>query len=320
MRPAGFDIRLPLPGDGSAEWTGELLPIPSSINPTRGWLANWNNKADVTEDRGNGAPGRGGRVLDIEARLQGGPVSLADMRDIARDIARTIQGGGGRQHYLKSYLLAALDAVPSQHPLAAQARAVLQAWDGSRYADAVASTMLEPGEVIFTTWLNAMLTNTFADELGPNIGRATGAVLLHVLDDRLGEGSGVPPSRDYFNGADPNERISAAFTQALTALGPDPAAWSARPRGVTRFRHVFFPTIPEVGSMLVSNKATFAQIVVFGPSNLYSESIITLGQSGFIQLVNGAPAFDPHFRDQLDLYKSFGYKPMRLYQNKQLLE
>jgi hypothetical protein len=244
------------------------------------------------------------------------------MRDIARDIARTIGGAGRSSRFLKPYLFAALDAVPSQHSLAAQARAVLQAWDGSAYADAVASTMLEPGEVIYTTWLNTMLTNTFADELGINSSRASMNMLLHVLDDRLGEGSGVPPSRDYFNGADPKVVISEAFTQALTALGHDPAAWSARDRVVTSFRPPlpFFPTVPEVGSMLEPNKATFGMIVVFQSPKLYSESIITLGQSGFIQLFNGAPAFDPHFRDQLDLYKSFGYKPMRLFQNKQLQE
>jgi penicillin G amidase len=317
-----FDIRLPLPGDGTAEWPGELLPIPSSINPTRGWLANWNTKADVTEERTQSVPAK--VMPDIEAHLQRGPVSLADMRDIARDIARSIQGGRPRgvARLLKPYLLAALDAVPSEHSLAAQARAVLEAWDGSVYADAVASTTLEPGEVIFATWLQTMLSNTFADELGPNINIMVvrPPVLIHVLDEVLGDGSGVPPSRDYFNGADPNERISAAFTQALNTLGPDAAAWYARPRAETRFRHRLFPDIPEVGSMLASNKATFAQIVVFHTPKLYSESILTLGQSGFIQLVKGAPVFDPHFRDQLDLYKSFGYKPMRLYQNKQLQE
>ncbi len=320
VRPAGFDIRLPLPGDGSAEWTGELLPIPRSVNPARGWLANWNNKATVDEEV-EAAGGKQGRVLEIEARLEDGQVSLDDMRDIAKDIARTTQGGAGRpSRFLKPYLFAALDAVPSAHPLAAQARAVLEAWDGSLYADAVTSTTLEPGQVIFAAWLAAVLNATFADELGANISRATANVLLHVLDDALGSGSGVPPSRDYFNGADPNVVMSAAFTQALNSLGPDPAAWSTQPRGVTRFRHVLFPTIPEVASMFQSNKGTYAQIVVLSTPKLSSENILTLGQSGFIQKVGASPVLDPHFRDQFDLYRSFEYKPMRLYQNTQLQE
>lgn len=253
VRPAGFDIRLPLPGNGTAEWTGELLPIPASINPTRGWLANWNTKADADEEFGDaaGLTGKQQRVREIEARLENGPVSLADMRDIAKDIARTTTGGGGRNsRFLRPYLFAALDAVPSAHPLAAQARAVLEAWDGSLCADAVTSTTLEPGEVIFSTWVSTMLNTTFGDELGANVSRATGNMLLHVLDDALGGGSGIPPSRNYFNGANPNVVMSTAFTQTLNSLGPNPAAWSTKPRGVTRFRHVLFPTVPEVASML----------------------------------------------------------------------
>ncbi len=323
VHPAGFDIRLPLPGNGTAEWTGELFPIPASINPTRGWLANWNTKANADEEVGDqaGLTGKQSRVREIEARLEAGQVSLDDMRDIARDIARTTQGGGGRpSRFLKPYLFAALDAVPSAHPLGAQARAVLEAWDGSLYADAVTSTTLEPGEVIFSTWVRTMLNTTFGDELGANVGRATGNMLLHVLDDALGAGSGVPPSRDYFNGVDPNVVISAAFTQTLNSLGPDPLAWSTSPRDVTRFRHVLFPTVPEVASMLESNKGTYAQIVVLSTPKLSSENILTLGQSGFIQKVGETPVLDAHFQDQFDLYKSFEYKPMKLYANTQLQE
>src|SRR5262249_15742484 len=79
VRPAGFDLRLPLPGDGRAEWTVELHPMPTSINPTRGWLANWNNKPSVDYDNPEGAGGRYNRLLEIEARLAGaGLISLDD--------------------------------------------------------------------------------------------------------------------------------------------------------------------------------------------------------------------------------------------------
>jgi penicillin amidase len=323
VHPSGFDIRLPLPGNGTAEWTGELLPIPKSINPTRGWLANWNTKADADEEFGDsaGLTGKQQRVREIEARLDDGPVSLDAMRDIAADIARTTTGGGGRNsRFLKPYLFAAMDAVSSPHPLAAQARAVLEAWDGSLYANAATSTTFEAGDVIFSAWLSATLQNTFGDELGANANRATGNTLIHVLDQVLGAGSGVPPSRDYFNGANPNVVMSASFTQALNTLGPNPAAWSSKPRAMTRFRHVLFPTVPEVASMLDSNKGTYAQIVVLGNPKPTSENILTLGQSGFIKNVDASPVLDPHFKDQFDLYKSFQYKPMKLYKNMQLEE
>lgn len=321
-RPAGFDPRLPLPGDGSAEWTGGFLPLPTSINPARGWLANWNNKPSIDWDNPDHQSfGKLGRVREIEARLAGPEtVSLADMRDIAEDISRTEQGGNGRlARFLKPYLLAALDKVPPTHPLASQARAVLEAWDGSLYAEARTSAYLEPGEVIFSAWLERMFTNTFADDLG-SIASPGAGVLLHALDDALGDGSGVPPSRDYF-GADANLVISKSFDEALTALGPDAAAWAAEPRETIRFRHVFFPTVPEVGSIPESNRGTYAQVVVLSNPTIGSENILTLGQSGFIGLgPSGTPVFDAHFNDQLERYRDFEYKPMHLYRNIQLQE
>jgi penicillin G amidase len=320
-RPAGYDIRLPLPGDGSAEWTDEALPIPMSINPTRGWLANWNNKATVDDETDALPTSKQSRVVDIEARLVGGgPFSRVDMLDIAKDISRTTPAGGGKNsRFLIPYLFHALDVVPSVHPLTQPARAVLEAWDGSLYDDAIASSTLAPGQVVFSTWLRTMFTMVFGDELGANIGTVQGNTLIHVLDDRLGSGSGVPPSRDYFNGADPNAAMSAAFTSALDTLGPDSSAWSTQPRDVTRFRHALYPAIPEVGAILESNKGSYAQLVVLKNPRIQSENIFTLGQSGFIRrMLTGDAELSTHFRDQLPLYQSFLYKPMRLFVNTRL--
>jgi acyl-homoserine lactone acylase PvdQ len=325
VRPAGFDPRLPLPGEGGAEWTGKFKPIPASVNPARGWLANWNGKPTVAWDNPDHQTlGKQERLREIEARLDvPGTISLQDMRSIEEDIARSSQQGsiGRAARFLKAYLLHALDLVPPSNPLAAQARAVLEAWNDSLYADARTSTQLEPGQVIFSKWLDLMLKNTFGDELGPNVSQAGANMLIHVLDDALGSGSGVPPSRDYFNGADPNVLVSNTFDQALTALGPDPAAWSSGPRPTIQFQRPEFPTIPSAGSLLDANPGTYAQIVVLGNPRITSENILDLGQSGFIGFgASGTPVFDPHFNDQLPLYRDYRYKPMHLYQNTQLQE
>ena len=318
VRPAGFDVRLPLPGDGSAEWTGEDQTVPTSINPVRGWLTNWNNKATVDEEVADRveAGGKQQRVLDIEDRLRAGPISLADLQDIERDIARIGRDrafGGRLPRYLRPYLLQALDAVPSGHPLAAEARAVVEAWDGNRYADAVNSTTRQAGEVIFSTWFDLMLPATFGDELGPDVGRATLSMLIHVLDDALGGGSGVPPSRDYFNGLDPRAVMSSVFTQALNSLGPNSAAWSNKPRDVVRFRHMqsgLFPAVPELGSMFDSDRDTYAQFVAF-TNPVQAGNIFVLGQSGFIGLGPGnTPVVSPNVTSLLELYRNFQYKPM----------
>lgn len=310
IRPEGFDPRLPFPGDGRAEWPGGTRPVPVSINPARGWLANWNNKPTVDYDNADEQIlGKQFRLLDLEDRLAPGPVSLEDMRDIPKDIAR-FAALGREARFLKPYLLESLYAVPSNHPLAAQAREVLEAWDGNGFPDAVSSQYLEPGEVIFSKWLGLMRENTFRPTLGDRVGEAGTNMLIHVLDDVLGGGSGVPPSRDYFNGADPYTVISNTFTQALAALGPDPAAWSTQARSLTVFRH---PVLGPVAQIPQSNRATYGQIAVLDPSEIYSENIFTLGQSGFIRFVPPAGfELDPHYSDQLDLYQNFQYKPMVL--------
>jgi penicillin amidase len=321
VRPAGFDARLPLPGDGSAEWPGGILPIPESINPAQGYLANWNNKPSVGYDNAdNQIFGKQFRLLDIQDRLATGMISLADMRDIPKDIAR-VKGIGREARYLKPYLLAAFAAYPPANALVAQARSVVGDWNGDAFADAITSDKLYAGEVLFSSWLSRAIGNTFGDELGSRVGEANTNTLIHVLDFALTGSSGVPPSRDYLNGASPNARISASFDQALAVLaaaqGPNPAAWTA-PRGTINFTH---PIIGSVGMIPNSNRATYGQIVVLGRPKITGESIFTLGQSGFVHLVLPSSfTLDAHFRDQLGLFRNFQYKPMRFYQNTQLKE
>ena len=235
------------------------------------------------------------------------------MQDIENDIARIgkDRGIGRMSRYLRPYLQEALDAVPSAHPLAAQARAVVDAWDGNRYSDAVSSATREAGEVIFGTWLDLMLPAVFGDELGADVGRATPNMLIHVLDDALGGGSGVPPSRDYFNGQDPKAVMSNVFTQALNSLGPNPAAWSNKPRDIVHFRHML-AAVPEFGSMFDSDRDTYAQFVAF-TTPIQAGNIFPLGQSGFIQMgPSGTPIISPHCTDLLGLYRAFQYKPMTI--------
>jgi penicillin amidase len=326
VRADGFDPRLPLPGDGSAEWTGASHPIAASINPEQGWLANWNNRPTRNYPGNEASFGTIHRANDLFARFASTRISLDDMRDIPKDIAR-VKGNTGREsRFLLPYLLAALDAVPPAHASAGGARAVLQAWDGSAFANAVASTALEPGEVIFSTWLSRALANTFGDELGTSLPQASGNMLLHVLDQALEGASAVPPSRDYFNGASPHETLSRSFNEALAALaaamGPDPSSWTA-PRGTIDFRHPLLnpPAAPPLVQIPLSNRATYAQIVQLKTPRLESENIFTLGQSGRIALGPGfTPVFDPHFFDQNERYRSFEYKPMPLYLNRELKE
>ena len=321
VRPV--DARLPLPGTGEAEWTGQFRPVPFSINPTRGWLTNWNSKPEAGYPNPDQRSfGKQYRSLEIDQRLEHGLISLETMKNIAEDIARTETGGDGREsRYLKPYLLDALVAFPPTNTFAGQARAVLESWDGSRFADAKSSTKLEAGQVIFDKWLTLMLGKTFGDELGTEITQATSNMLIHVLDEALGGGSGVPPTRDYFNGSNPKQVMSQVFDDALAQPGINPTNWSLQERAIVQFRHTLYPTIPQVAEMPESNRGSYAMMIVLSNPALTSESILSLGASGFIgRDASNKPVFDPHFSDQFNLFRQFMYKPMRLYRNTQLHE
>ena len=124
VRPAGYDPRLPLPGTGEAEWPGGTIPMPVSVNPAQGWLANWNNKPSVVVRQPGQHALSGSRTVswryssDSPARNRS---RLQDMFDIPKDIAR-FKELGRESRYLRPYLLDALAAMPSTHPLASRRR------------------------------------------------------------------------------------------------------------------------------------------------------------------------------------------------------
>jgi len=324
LRAPGFDPRLPLPGTGVAEWTGDFRPVLSSVNPARGWLANWNNKATVDYPGGDADLfGKIFRMNDLEERFHQRRISIDDMRDIPKDIAR-VKGRTGREaRFLRPYLLEALHRVRPAHPLADRARHVLQKWDGSMFSDAVESTTLEAGEVIFSRWLARTVEAVFGEALGElltvpgpdlaRVGEGTSNMLLHLLDDVLGGGSDVSPNLEYLNGRDAHQVLSAAFDQIVAELaasqGSDPGRWTA-PREFTDFNH---PIIGRVARIPASNRATYAQIVQLRPRGIEGENIYTLGQSGFLHFAApGGFVLDPHFLDQNERYANFQYKNMPL--------
>lgn len=316
IRPAGYDARLPLPGTGEAEWPGGFRPMPVSINPVQAWLANWNNKPAVWFDDPDGQRfGKQNRVLEIQDRLAGSQlISLEDMFDIPKDIGR-VEMTGRESRYLMPYLMRALDAVPSAHPLVPQARQALEQWDGSAISDVITSKQYQLGHVVFWVWQDKMKHATFGDEMGAAVKSVDSNVLLHALD---GATSAVPPHFDYFNGADPNVVMVRSLEEALDSITflfqtSDMSRWFV-PREDTVFRH---PLGIELGRIPLSNRSTYAQVVVLKKPTIEAYNIIPLGQSSFI-----APdgTLGPHTTDQLDLFRLFQYKPMRLFMNLRLEE
>ncbi|MGM0400458.1 MAG: penicillin acylase family protein, partial [Chloroflexota bacterium] len=320
IRPDGSHVgRFPWPGDGSQEWLeDEVREIPHAVNPDQGYLVNWNNKASVGFDNGDAVLlGKQDRVLEIEEILAAeGSISWDDMRDIPIQIA-AFELYGDETRYLRPYLLAAVDQEAPDDDRLQEAAALLEAWDGRLAEDAVVGEEIRAEQQIWRTWLTRMHENTFEDEFGTCLAETDITditdinTLIHALE---GQDSGVPPSRDYFDdvhtgGTETGDQILVqslreALDELEEDLGEDMEAWTEE-RPTIDFTH---PLGLHLGQVPLANRATYAQVIELSQP-MRAVNIMPLGQSGFIDPVTGDP--DPHFGDQLDLYRQFEYKSMR---------
>ncbi len=325
IRPDGYDPRLPLPGTGEAEWSAAMRPLPHVRNPRQGWLANWNNKPAVDfENPDDVLFGKQHRVLRIMNLLtepvqllrrngkgrDGARLGIEDLLALEEDIAR-FDDAGPKVEFLRDYLVRALDEASSSDPRVGVIAQLLRNWDGALYADARTSPHVNPANVIFEAILRHFIWNTFADELGGDLlSEVTLNTVLHVLE---GEHSGVPPTRDYFNGADWRDVLATSARQAVDDLvstyGPT-WLWPWVPRGMIQFRHLFGfvvgPPVPQ------ANRATYTQIVeLSNPPRGWSR--LPSGQSAFIRpnrFFRWLPALGPALSNQRALFRVFDVKPM----------
>jgi hypothetical protein len=137
------------------------------------------------------------------------------------------------------------------------------------------------------------------------------STLIHVFD---GPDSKQPLNYDYLNGKDRDKLIVGVLKEALKDLketrGKDMSTWLTLVHTVTFDQMGALPA-PTMHAM---NRGTYNQIVEM-PSHPgtppHAVNVIPPGQSGFMSLVDGVPTPSPHAYDQLLLYETWTYKPMR---------
>ncbi len=136
LRPANADQRLPFPGDGRYDWQG-FVPWskhPHVINPSTGWLVNWNNKPAVgwwSKPLGpDGAGGEWGDSWEVVPLMQAVPrrlpMTLEGLGQVPRDVAYVDDSA-------RIFLPTLLRALA--HTRSPQLQAMLgylRAWDGHR--------------------------------------------------------------------------------------------------------------------------------------------------------------------------------------------
>ena len=334
-RAAGFDPRLPLPGTGEAEWTGRYLPNAQVLNPPKGYVTGWNNKASpdtrnpFDNDPNYNVFGRYNRAQWLERALAG----RHDLNLQANEAVMRFIGGAGAYYinhhnavggFCKDLLPAAAGAVQQARPeekiLLTQMLAVLVAWDGRSVNDVVGDQQFQAGQTIFTDWLPRLLKATFEDEFVgvdeiKDVHNQIIGLFLRCLDGDL---STLPVSRNYFDNINTpeSESMQDIFLLSLRESAAhlkqefgndDPSSWKAA-RAKIIFRHSMFG---EVAQMWDNNVGTYIQIVELRPEGAVGRSRWPLGQSGFISPgPDKKPVFDPHFFDMLPLYKGYTYQKM----------
>jgi penicillin G amidase len=193
LKPKRWDERLPMPGTGRAEWRG-FLPKdkrPQVINPSRGWLANWNNvpSAGWTNgdsealERATGSLHRVGILTKLVSRVAQNP-SFDKSTDIALRSGTTAQ----------QFPLRDRRKLGRARELAsAEGRAVLDglaAWNGS-YDKEDNSGTVHPGVAIWEE-LKDRAEAIYLRRLGAKgIGIAGSTSNSHMFDITAGESAAL---------------------------------------------------------------------------------------------------------------------------------
>lgn len=335
VRPEGSDFRLPLSGTGEMEWTGKYRQTPMTVNPKKGYISGWNNKASPGfNNPDNSMFGKFHRSIWLDRALASRKnVTLDDMKEILELMGRVGQSGispagvdsvGAYLGQLLPHLHQAVGQVDQADPYHSrfqQALAILDEFDGLSMEDVISSTHLKVGQSILDNWVVFMLRNTFSDEFKDIVSfeRFSSSkfnILVHALDGPL---SSLPPSRNYFDDVSTlnvvetlNEIVLKSLKQTIDKLTtqfktPDMSQWTA-PRRKIKINHSL---LGQVGDFPIQTSGTVSFIAQLKPGGVEGMSRWVYGSSAFIGMdEKGKPVFDPHILDMLPLYEGFKYQRM----------
>src|SRR5215468_6746513 len=318
VRAPGDDPFLIHPGTGGDEWRG-FLPwpaMPHVINPAQGWLANWNNKPEPGWP--NSAYGfiDWGPVQRVQAltrqlvTLRPRTATAATLDHINRIAAQTAESPVGNElniavHALLPRLLAQVNTTAD--PRLAAVMALLSRWDGQRVDPDRDVRYDSPAVSIWQQWYPIFIDRVFATTVGSAGGGQRDTILTDLAVRLLdGPAAALPLDYDYLHGRSLSHVVTATLIQALDTLTtryhtPDTAQWLL-PDVYTTWQPLGLGAVPHTPWM---NRGTYNQIVHLGHGdNLTAVNVVAPGESGL--------AASPHFADQLSLYATWHYKPMRL--------
>jgi penicillin amidase len=325
-RAPGHDNRLPVDGSGDMEWQGRQSidsANPHVLNPSTGYLANWNNK-----------PGHG--VMNPDFFFYSWTSSdrvdflhdALEVRDtFTPDSAWQVLESSSYTDVFAPYFLPAIDAAlsGSAKPELVAANELLQAWDlqsrdddGDGYYDGEATAL-------FRNFVWSLTDGVLGDDLGavapyfnvrgyPTAEAPTGAgtnlpagvkVIIEALEGARGY--------DLLNGEPAASVIAAAMTDALDRVDGQPMPVAKRPFSTQNFLGIKQAGDGEkMAAPIEQNRGTENNMIVLRPGAIVGWEVTPPGQSGF---VNQDGERNSHYEDQFEMYYSFGRKRTWFYKD-----
>lgn len=274
-RAEGHDPRFPQKGDGSMDWIGLMEPKdwPSQVDPKHGFFANWNNKpARAWEPSGYGKIFWGKKIIDV---LEGEEkVTFERLAEIARLTAYH----AFLADYFVPHILEA--AKGSDDPDVKRGAEILAAWDRQEVDGS-------PAPVILERWTRGALVRMFGKVVDPLL-LASKEVQRYAVDPLLYALEGRPMHYDYASGRDLKGLVRDALKDAMKGE----LAWKE-------------PTIDfkgEIGKVKSkSGRGTYQMAVEMTPKGPRAVTLCAPGQS--------ERPDSGHFKDQLELFERWAYKP-----------
>ena len=302
----------------------EVVGMPEAINPSEGYLANWNNKASNSDDGDNF--GREHRVTYILERLAADASwTRDDQRQLNKDLAG-LDGRGVLGRQLVPRLREAVDLEGNGGNLAVDTvLAALEAHNaapefGRYFIDPVTATTTA-GEVAFlNTLINNLAVAIYGDEYAGAISVPTGTRALALVIHAIDSAAGLPAnaysqdySGDYFDGTPWTQVVRDTFSALATGGIP---ADAARPN--SNYNNPLSGLNPALSFSPTpqGNRGTWEQIVESGPT-VKGEFMFPLGQSGNITgtftavpLNLTVKSIDPNVTSIQPIWRDWRFLPM----------
>ncbi len=329
IRSENQHIQFPAIGDGSMEWQGfhDFSKNPKQYNPEKGYISSWNNKAyaELRSDSSNFS--YVDRVNELIEPLESKPkLSQQDIWDINQIGAWSDLNA---RYFIDDMIKAAQS--PKASALAKKVAPLLSNWDLKLRPDDENKFYQGAAPAIMRSWLNQMIILVLKPNLPENIYARYTDTLYPINDDPRsaqpasaskliwnalkGKQASVPQNVDFLKGQLADDVVLTALENALIELSKqhnstEPSNWKVpvATMGFSAKNSVGIPWADQAHQQQLNTygntgSATFR--VILNPNQVSMCSILAPGQSGFIDR-NGKT--DPHFADQLALFKNYKCK------------